>query len=87
VAACHAFPADDTGSAPIDPLPAVAIPPLLAAWLAPFRDGFAATVWPRVLVLIAGAVLAPGQCTVSAALRVMGGGGQGFIGVADGMPP
>jgi DDE superfamily endonuclease len=62
----------DPRPAPIDPRPAVAIPPLLAAWLAPFRDGFAATVWPRVLVLIAGAVLAPGQCTVSAALRVMG---------------
>jgi hypothetical protein len=40
--------------------------------LAPFRDGFAAAVWPRVLVLVAGAVLAPGQRTVSAALRVMG---------------
>src|SRR5437763_8769636 len=54
------------------PLPAVAISPLLAAWLAPFRDSFAAAVWPRVLVLIAGAILAPGQRTVSAALRVMG---------------
>ena len=48
------------------------MPPRLAAWLAPFCDGFAAAVWPRVLVLIAGAVLAPGQRTVSAALRVMG---------------
>jgi hypothetical protein len=48
------------------------VPALLAAWLAPFRDGFAAAVWPRVLVLITGAVLAPGQRTVSAALRVMG---------------
>jgi DDE superfamily endonuclease len=52
--------------------PAVALPPRLAAWLAPFRDGFTAAVWPRVLVLLAGAVLAPGQRTVSAALRVMG---------------
>jgi hypothetical protein len=32
----------------------------LAAWLAPFCDGFTASVWPRVLVLIAGAILAPG---------------------------
>lgn len=48
------------------------MPPLLAAWLAPFRDGFTAAVWPRVLVLVAGAILAPGQRTVSAALRVMG---------------
>src|SRR3954454_19125535 len=54
------------------PLPAVAIPPRLAAWLAPFRASFAAAVWPRVLVLIAGAILAPGQRTVRAALRVMG---------------
>jgi DDE superfamily endonuclease len=52
--------------------PAVALPPRLAAWLAPFRDGFTAAVWPRVLVLLAGAVLAPGQRTVSAALGVMG---------------
>jgi len=63
------------------------VPPLLAAWLVPFRDGFTASVWPRVLVLVAGAILAPGQRTVSAALRVMGGGGQGSIGIADGMPP
>src|SRR3954454_14743867 len=54
------------------PLPAVAVPPRVAAWLAPFGDGFTASVWPRVLVLVAGAVLAPGQRTVSAALRVMG---------------
>src|SRR3954464_5816215 len=54
------------------PLPAVAVPPRVAAWLAPFRDGFTASVWPRVLVLVAGVILAPGQRTVSAALRVMG---------------
>lgn len=55
-----------------DTRPAVPVPPRLAAWLAPFRDGFTAAVWPRVLVLVAGAILAPGQRTVSAALRVMG---------------
>ena len=55
-----------------DTRPAVPVPPRLAAWLAPFRDSFTAAVWPRVLVLVAGAVLAPGQRTVSAALRVMG---------------
>ena len=60
----------DPRPTPIDSLPAVAVPALLAAWLAPFRDGFTAAVWPRVLVLIAGTVLAPGQRT--AALRVMG---------------
>jgi hypothetical protein len=63
---------DPRPTTPAAPLPAVAVPALLAAWLAPFRDGFAAAVWPRVLVLIAGAILAPGQRTVSAALRVMG---------------
>ena len=58
--------------APVDSLPAVAVPPRLAAWLAPFRNSFTAAVWPRVLVLLAGAILAPGPRTVSAALRVMG---------------
>src|SRR3954454_17884915 len=57
---------------PANSLPAVAVPALLAAWLAPFRDSFTATVWPRVLVLVAGAVLEPGQRTDGAALRVMG---------------
>ncbi len=48
------------------------VPPLLAAWLAPFEGCFTAPVWRRVLVLVAGALLAPGPRTVSAALRVMG---------------
>jgi hypothetical protein len=48
------------------------VPALLAAWLAPFRDSFTAAVWPRVLVLVAGVILAPGQRPVSTALRVMG---------------
>ena len=47
-------------------------PPVLAGWLAAFRDHFSAPVWSRVLVLVAGAVLAPGKRTVSQALRVMG---------------
>jgi hypothetical protein len=62
----------DPRPAAVDSLPAAPLPPRLAAWLAPFRDGFTAAVWPRVLVLIAGAILAPGQRTVSAALWVMG---------------
>src|SRR4051794_31533220 len=61
----------DPRPTPTGSRPAAAVP-LLAAWLAPFRDGFTAAVWPRVLVLVAGAILAPGQRTVSAALRVMG---------------
>jgi hypothetical protein len=48
------------------------IPPALIGWLSVFRDCFTAPVWNRVLVLVAGAVLAPGRRTVSQALRVMG---------------
>jgi len=48
------------------------IPPALAAWLSVFRTCFTAPVWNRVLVLVAGAVLAPGKRTVTQALRVMG---------------
>ena len=47
-------------------------PPILAGWLSAFRHCFTAPVWDRVLVLVAGAVLAPGKRTVSQALRVMG---------------
>jgi hypothetical protein len=48
------------------------IAPALAAWLSVFRSCFTAPVWNRVLVLVAGAVLAPGKRTVTQALRVMG---------------
>ena len=51
----------DPHPTPTGSLPAVAVPALLVAWLAPLRDSFTAAVWPRVLVLVAGAVLAPGQ--------------------------
>jgi DDE superfamily endonuclease len=44
----------------------------LATWLSGFRDCFTAPVWSHVLLLVAGAVLAPGKRTVSQALRVMG---------------
>jgi hypothetical protein len=50
----------DPRPTPIDPRPAVPVPPRLAAWLAPFRASFTAAVWPRVLVLVAGAILVPG---------------------------
>lgn len=45
---------------------------MLAGWLAGFRDHFSAPVWSRILVLVTGAVLAPGKRTVTQALRVMG---------------
>ena len=48
------------------------IPPALAAWLSAFRCCFTAPVWNRVLVLVAGAVLAPGKRAVTQALRVIG---------------
>lgn len=52
-----------------DPSP---VPPILAEWLAVFRPCFTAPVWTRILVLVAGAVLAPGKRTVTQVLRVMG---------------
>ncbi|MHB1304235.1 MAG: transposase [Acidiphilium sp.] len=48
------------------------VPPILASWLAAFRPCFTAPVWNHILVLVAGAVLAPGKRTVTQALRVMG---------------
>jgi hypothetical protein len=40
--------------------------------LAPLVPVFSHRIWPRVLVLVAGALLAPGKRTVAATLRVMG---------------
>ncbi len=51
-------------------------PPILAVWLSVFRPCFTAPVWNHVLVLVAGAVLAPGKRTVTQALRVMGLGDE-----------
>ena len=48
------------------------VPPILATWLSVFRPCFTAPVWNRILVLVAGAVLAPGKRTVTQVLRVMG---------------
>jgi hypothetical protein len=48
------------------------IPPALVASLSEFRHCFTAPVWNRVLILVAGAVLAPGKRTVTQALRIMG---------------
>jgi len=49
-----------------------AIPPVLTGWLAVFQPYFTAPTWQHVLVLVAGAVLAPGKRTVTQVLRVMG---------------
>jgi len=48
------------------------VPAILATWLSVFRPCFTAPVWNRILVLVAGAVLAPGKRTVTQVLRVMG---------------
>jgi hypothetical protein len=52
------------------------IPPVLAMWLSVFRSCFTTPVWNRVLILVAGAVLAPGKRTATQALRVMGLDGE-----------
>ena len=48
------------------------LPPAMLQALEPFVPLFSRRLWPRVLVLVAGTLLAPGKRTVTAALRVMG---------------
>jgi DDE superfamily endonuclease len=48
------------------------LPPVMLAVLAPFAPLFDRRVWPYAVVLVVGTLLAPGQRTVTAALRVMG---------------
>ena len=48
------------------------LPPTMLALVSPFALLFSGRVWRRVLVLLGGAILAPGRRTVAAALRVMG---------------
>lgn len=48
------------------------VPPFLCEWLEPFRGAFSSPTWRLVLVLVMGALLAPGKRTVSACLRVTG---------------
>jgi hypothetical protein len=53
------------------------LPPTMLHLLNPFVPLFSRRLWPHVQVLLAGAILAPGKRTVSAALRVMGLGQTG----------
>jgi hypothetical protein len=46
-------------SAPLPPL----VSSVLTAWLSVFRPCFTAPVWNHVLILVAGAILAPGKRT------------------------
>jgi DDE superfamily endonuclease len=48
------------------------LPPAMLQALEPFVPLFSRRIWPRVLILVAGTLLAPGKRTVTAALRVMG---------------
>jgi hypothetical protein len=48
------------------------LPTTMIRALAPFVPLFSKSVWQHVQVLVAGAILAPGQRTVSSALRAMG---------------
>ncbi len=53
----------------------------LGAWLEPFAAALGRPAWRRALVLVAGAILAPGRRTVASALRVTGlGNAPGFAG-------
>ena len=47
-------------------------PAILVWWMAPFQSLFCRPTWRNALVLILGAVLAPGRRTVTAALSVLG---------------
>jgi hypothetical protein len=48
------------------------LPKELAPWIVAFAPLFSQPVWQSALVLLVGAILAPGKRTVSAILRVMG---------------
>lgn len=48
------------------------LPTMMVQVLAPFAPLFSERVWRHAQVLLAGAILAPGKRTVTAALRVMG---------------
>ena len=49
-----------------------AVPQILRQWLQAWRTCFTAPSWEHVLVLIMGALLAPGKRTVSSCLRMTG---------------
>jgi hypothetical protein len=46
--------------------------PVLIPWFAPFASAFTAPTLRGVLVLVAGAILAPGRRTVTSALSILG---------------
>ena len=48
------------------------LPTTMIQVLAPFAPLFSKSVWRHALVLLAGAIIAPGKRTVASALRTMG---------------
>jgi ribosomal protein L11 methylase PrmA len=50
----------------------LSLPTMLISVMAVLAPVFSQPVWPHVNVLLAGAILAPGRRTVTAALRVRG---------------
>jgi hypothetical protein len=56
----------------LPPSPGDPIPQILREWLQPLRACFTAPSWEHVLVLVMGALLAPGKRTISACLRMTG---------------
>jgi len=64
----HPHSPDSSGSA---------LPERFMARLAPFAHLFTCPTWPHVVVLLVGAVLAPGRRTVTAALRILGRDDEG----------
>src|SRR6266852_5432863 len=54
------------------PISSDPLPPRFLSRLAGFADLFTRPTWSNVLVLLAGVILAPGRCTVTTALRILG---------------
>ena len=48
------------------------LPPAMLRLLAPFALHVSSRVWPHVVILMVGTILAPGRRTVTAAVRAMG---------------
>ena len=48
------------------------VPQVLRDWMQALRSQFTAPSWEHVLVLVMGAILAPGKRTISACLRMTG---------------
>jgi hypothetical protein len=60
----HVYPLPQPCSSPL--------PAIFLARLAEFTDLFTRPTWANVLVLLTGAILAPGRRVVTAALRILG---------------